>query len=338
MLKSQLNQIREIDGVSADRVFEQVALQTEPVIFRGLVSDWPLVEKSRETVRDVRRFLLRYYRDAPVRAFVLDAEQRGRVFYTDDFSETNFKQIKTGLDWVLSQIDKRKDDADAPTVYMGSTEIDSCLPGLREQNSLPLGDKRATVRIWLGNRTTVAAHYDVLENIACVCAGRRRFTLFPPDQIANLYVGPIDRTPAGQAISLVDLNDPDLEKYPRFAEALEHAQSAELEAGDAIYIPGMWWHHVESLASLNILINHWWKDAPAFMGAPGDALLHAILCIRDLPEEQRQAWKVFFEHYIFDAGSQTADHIPVGRRGALGELDEEAAEKIRSMLGTRLNR
>lgn len=331
-------QIREIDGVSADQVFEQVALEAEPVIFRGLVSDWPLVKKSSESIRDVRRFLLRYYRDAPVRAFTLDAEHGGRIFYTDDFSATNFKQIRTGLDWVLAQIDKRKDDAEAPTVYMGSTEIDSCLPGLREKNSLPLGDKRATVRIWLGNRSTVAAHYDVLENIACVGAGRRRFTLFPPDQLANLYVGPIDFTPAGQAISLVDLNNPDFQKYPRYAEALKHAQSAELEAGDAIYIPGMWWHQVESLESLNILINHWWKETPAHMGAPGDALLHAILCIRELPEEQRNAWRLFFEHYIFDAGSQTADHIPAGKRGALGELDEEAAEKIRSMLSTRLNR
>ena len=321
-------QIREIDGVTADRVIEQIALETEPVVFRGLASDWPLVRESRESVRDVRRFLLRYYRDAPVRAFVIDAENGGRVFYSDDFSETNFKQIRTGLDWVLAQIDERKDDPGAPTVYMGSTELDSCLPGLREKNSLPLGDKRATVRIWLGNRTTVAAHYDALENIACVCAGRRRFTLFPPNQLANLYVGPIDFTPAGQAISLVDLHDPDFEKYPRFAEALEHAQTAELEPGDAVYIPGMWWHHVESLESLNILINHWWKESPAYMGAPGDALLHAILCIRDLPEEQRNAWRVFFEHYIFDADSQTAHHIPAAKQGALGGLDERLPKKF----------
>jgi hypothetical protein len=330
--------IREIDGVNAERVIEQVALETEPVVFRGLVSDWPLVRKSSESIRDVRRFLLRYYRDAPVRAFTLDAEHGGRIFYTDDFSATNFKQIRTGLDWVLAQIDERKDDTEAPTVYMGSTEIDSCLPGLREQNSLPLGDKRATVRIWMGNRSTVAAHYDVLENIACVGAGRRRFTVFPPDQLANLYVGPIDFTPAGQAISLVDLNDPDFEKYPRFAEALEHAQTAELEPGDAIYIPGMWWHQVEGLESLNILINHWWKESPPYMRAPGDALLHAILCIRDLPEEQRNAWRVFFEHYVFAADDQTADHIPTGKRGALGGLDEEAAEKIRATLSERLNR
>jgi len=331
-------QIREIEGINADQVLERVALESGPVIFRGLASDWPLVEKSRESVRDVRRFLLRYYRDAPVKAFVIDAANRGRIFYSDDFSETNFKQVRTGLDWVLAQIDKRKDDPEASTVYMGSTEMDSCLPGLREKNSLPLGDKRATVRIWLGNRSTVAAHYDVLENIACVCAGRRRFTLFPPDQIANLYVGPIDFTPAGQAISLVDPNDYDLDKYPRFAEALEHAQTAELNPGDAIYIPGMWWHQVESLEGLNILINHWWKESPAHMGAPGDALLQAILCIRDLPDEQRNAWRVFFEHYIFDADSQTTDHIPAEKQGALGTLDEQAAEKIRAMLRKRLNR
>ena len=331
-------QIREIDGVDAGHVIEQVGLEPEPVVFRGVASHWPLVAKSHSSIRDARRYLLRFYKDAPVRAFVSDAENEGRIFYSDDLAETNFKQINTGLDWVLAQIDARKDDPAAATVYMGSTEMDSCLPGLREENSLPLGDKRATVRIWLGNRTTVAAHYDVLENIACVCAGRRRFTLFPPDQLANLYVGPIDFTPAGQAISLVDLNNPDFEKYPRFAAALQNAQTAELEPGDAIYIPGMWWHHVESLESLNILINHWWKESPAYMGAPGDALLQAILCIRDLPEEQRKAWRVFFDHYIFDVGSQTADHIPADRRGALGELDESAAEKIRAKLRKRLNR
>ena len=331
-------QIREIDGVDAARAIEQVALETEPVVFRGLVSDWPLVEKSSASIREIRRYLLRYYKDAPVLAFVSDADNDGRIFYTDDLAETNFKQIKTGLDWVLAQINEREDDPEAATIYMGSTAMDSCLPGLREKNSLPLGDKRATVRIWLGNRTTVAAHYDVLENIACVCTGRRRFTLFPPDQLANLYVGPIDFTPAGQAISLVDLNDPDFEKYPRFAEALEHAQTAELEPGDAIYIPGMWWHHVTSLESLNILINHWWKESPAYMGAPSDALLHAILSIRDLPEVQRNAWRVFFDHYIFRVGGETADHIPVGKRGALGELDEKAAGKIREKLNKRLNR
>jgi hypothetical protein len=331
-------QIREISGVAASQVYEQVVSATEPLVFRGLASDWPLVQKSQQSSAEAGRYLLEFYKRAPVTAFVSESDIGGRIFYTDDLSETNFKQIKTELDWVLEQLREHENDPAPPTVYMGSMALDYCLPGLREQNSLPLGDIRATVRIWIGNRTTVAAHYDVLENIACVCAGRRRFTLFPPDQLANLYVGPIDFTPAGQSISLVDLNDPDFNKYPRFAEALENAQTAELRPGDAIFIPSMWWHHVEGLDSFNILINHWWRENPSYMGAPGDALLHAILSIRDLPDEQRKAWQGMFDYYVFSASNETTGHIPRDKQGALGELDEDAARKIRATLRNKLNR
>ena len=111
-----------------------------------------------------------------------------------------------------------------------------------------------------------------------------------------------------------------------------------LDPGDAIFIPSMWWHAVEGLDSFNILINHWWRENPSYMGAPGDALLHAILSIRDLPEDQRRAWQVFFDHYVFEAGVETIEHIPVDRRGALGGLDENAARRIRALLRNNLNR
>ncbi len=333
--KLKIKEIQDVDPASA---FERVASEPDPAVMRGLVSDWPLVQKARESAAETGRYLLDFYQGAPVTAFVARPETGGRIFYSDQLAETNFEQIKTRLDWVLDQISEHASDHAPPTIYMGSMALDYCLPGLRDRNALPTGESRATVRIWIGNRTTVAAHYDVLENIACVCAGRRRFTLFPPDQLSNLYVGPIDFTPAGQAVSLVDINDPDLERYPRFAEALEHAQVAELEPGDALYIPSMWWHHVEGLESFNILINHWWRNVPKHMGAPADALLHAILDIRDLPEPQRRAWKGFFDYYVFDYGPETAAHIPESRRGVLGELDEDAARKVRATLRNKLNR
>jgi len=337
-LAERMEPIREIDGVDAAAAFARVATDETPAVIRGLVSDWPLVRAGGESLTAASEYLLGFYQGAPVNAFVSEAGIDGRIFYTDGLVETNFRQVKTTLDWVLDQIRQRVADPAAPTVYMGSAALDLFLPGLSERNSLPQGDIKATVRIWIGNRTTVAAHYDVMDNIACVCAGRRRFTVFPPEQLPNLYVGPIDFTPAGQSISLVDLNAPDLERFPRFAEALEHAGSAVLEPGDAIFIPSMWWHHVEGLETFNILVNHWWRDVPAYMGAPGDVLLHAILSLRDLPQAQRRAWKAFFDHYVFDAGPATTDHIPPGRRGVLGELDDEAARRLRNLLRNRLNR
>lgn len=333
-----MNSISEVVGVDPDGVLAQVAAQSGPLVFRGLASQWPLVRKSRSSSSAAGDYLLEFYDDAAVTAFISESDIGGRIFYSDDLSDTNFRQTKTTLNWILERLREYKGSSAPPTVYMGSMALNYCLPGMREHNSLSLADREATVRIWIGNRTTVAAHYDVMENIACVCAGRRRFTLFPPEQLANLYVGPIDFTPAGQSISLVDLNDPDYEKFPRFSKALEHAQTAELEPGDAIYIPSMWWHHVEGLENFNILINHWWRENPAYMGAPGDALLHAILSIRDLPEEQRSAWQHFFNHYIFATDSATTAHIPEDKRGSLGELDENAARKIRALLRSKLNR
>lgn len=329
--------VKEIPGVGPDAVFDYVASSFEPLVFRRLADSWPLVGKGRQSMDAASKYLLQFYDGVPVTAFISDADIDGRIFYTENLDATNFRQVKKQLDEVLEQIRVQRIDEARRTVYMGSTPLRRALPGLGRENSLP-GGERVSARIWIGNRTTVAAHYDVLENIACVCAGRRRFTLFPPEQMPNLYIGPIDFTPAGQSISLVDLEEPDLDKFPRFAAALESAQTALLEPGDAIFIPAMWWHHVAGLDDFNILINHWWRDAPAYMGAPGDALLHAILNIRDLPPRQRKVWRALFDHYVFEADSRAFEHIPEERRGAVGVLDEDMARRILATLRQKLNR
>src|SRR5205823_11513354 len=138
--------------------------------------------------------------------------------------------------------------------------VDLCMPGFRSENDLDFKSHGINPPpiIWIGNRTTASAHYDAPSNIACVAVGKRRFTIFPPDQIFNLYPGPLEPTPGGQSISVVDFKNPDFEKYPRFREALAVAHVAELEAGDAIFIPSMWWHHVEGLNAFNVLVNYWW--------------------------------------------------------------------------------
>jgi hypothetical protein len=184
-------------------------------------------------------------------------------------------------------------------------------------------------RAWIGNRIQVAPHYDLYENIGVVVAGRRRFLLFPPEQLPNLYGGPFELTPAGTPVSMVNPQNPDLEKYPRFAEAMKTAQSAELKPGDAIYIPYHWWHGVDSLEPVNLFINYWWNDAPDGGGRPYDALMHAFYAFKTLPPDQRAVWRHIFDHYVFEANGDPGEHLPPHARGVMGEPTKTLLERMR---------
>jgi hypothetical protein len=334
---SAANACTALTGVGAEEFLRIIADCTRPTLFRGLVSDWPVVQQARISPDAADRYLRQYYRGASVGLFYGESGIEGRFFYNRQMSGMNFDRSMSKLDTVLDRIREHRDRPDPPSFYVGSTTIDTCLPGFRAENDLDFGDRNPLASIWIGNRSRIAAHYDVPDNLACVVAGSRRFTLFPPDQLENLYPGPIDFTPAGQQISLVDFHRPDFVRFPRFRQALEKAIVADMMPGDALFLPSMWWHHVESLDSLNVLVNYWWRESPDYMGRPIDALYHALLSLRDLPAEQKNAWRVFFDHYVFSEDCPL-DHIPHKSRGVLGEHDENSARKLRALLLNRLNR
>lgn len=58
----------------------------------------------------------------------------------------------------------------------------------------------------------------------------------------------------------MSLDAPELDRFLRYAEAMAAAQVAELEPGDAIFIPYMWWHGVQALDPFNLLVNYWWNS------------------------------------------------------------------------------
>jgi hypothetical protein len=309
---------------------DEILTSTTPLVLRGLVSDWPLVTAARTSAQAADAYLRRFYQGATVLASHAPPETGGRIFYNDDLSGFNFQSQMVRFDQVLNALAAHLDHPTPPTLYVGSTTIDTCLPGLRSENDVNFGGRDPLASIWIGNRTIIPAHYDLPDNLACVAAGRRRFTLFPPAQLRNLYVGPLDFTPAGQAVSLVDLHQPDLVRFPRFAEALAQAQSAELEAGDALFIPSMWWHHVEGLTPFNILVNYWWRQSPAWMDTPFNTLLLALMSVRELPPAQRAAWQEQFRHHVFDKDNDSDS--------GTAPLDADGARALRAQLLQKLNR
>jgi hypothetical protein len=262
------------------------------------------------------------------------------VFYTDDFSAINCEVRRGTLDELLDALAAHLDDPHPPTWYMASAPIDSLLPGFRDVDDLDFAASGvdAPPRAWIGNRTIASAHYDAMNNIACCAVGRRRFTLFPPEQIANLYPGPLEPTPGGQAVSVVDFASPDFARHPRFRDALAAAQGALLEPGDAVFMPSLWWHHVEGLDAFNVLVNYWWSSAPAYVPAAMHALYHALWSIRDRPEREKRAWRAIFDYYVFGPAGHAGEHLPEAARDVLGPLDETRARQLRAMLINRLNR
>jgi hypothetical protein len=329
--------VREIaahGGVIPDEMLRA----TEPYIVRGLAADWPLVRAARTSHDAGDAYLRGFYGDATVHAMLGHPAIKGHFFYNDALDGFNYQSVRARLDAVLDELKVQAGQERPGAIYVGSTTIDTALPGLRRDNDIDLGGRDALASIWIGNRTVIATHYDLPDNLAVVAVGERRFTLFPPDQLKNLYVGPLDFNPAGQAISLVDVRNPDLERFPRYAEALQHAEVAEMGPGDALFIPSMWWHHVEALSAFNVLVNYWWRQSPDWMDTPTNALMLALLTMRDLPSEQRRAWQEIFRHYIFEPDPANLAHIPEDARYALSPLDDDGARVLRGQLLRRINR
>jgi hypothetical protein len=310
---------------------------TTPFVVRGLIADWPMVQAGRRSSRAARDYIQAHARDLPFAVSVGTPDSGGRLFY-DDAHGMNFQMLRAKLPEIFARIDANEGVGDAHAIYLASIDMHQFFVGLHEANHVDLGDRTPLASIWMGTPTRIAAHNDVPDNLACVAVGRRRFTVFPRDQFRNLYLGPVDNTPAGRAVSMVDFHDPDFAAHPGFREALKHGQVAELEAGDALYIPAMWWHHVEGLAAFNVLVNYWWRDAPRWLGQPQDALNHAMLAIRDLPEDEKRHWRDMFDHYVFANGPEVADHIPEAARGVLAPLTPDSAGRLRAFLLRALSR
>jgi len=310
----------------------------EPAVLRDLASEWPAVAAARRSPGDLIAYLRQLDSGAPVDAIMTAPEIEGRIFYRDALNGFNFVRNRLPLTAIAEQALRYAGHARAPAVAVQSAPLGECLPGFAAANPLPLAHPSAQPRIWLGNAVTTPTHLDEWFNVGCVVLGRRRFTLFPPTQIANLYVGPLDYAPTGAPMSLVQLHAPDFARFPRFREALAQARSAELGPGDAMFIPPLWWHNVESLDALNVLVNYWWHASGAPLGSVSgyDSLLHAILNIRELPEPARAAWRELFEHYVFGSQEAVTAHIPEPRRGVLGRLAPADAERLQAQLAQRL--
>jgi hypothetical protein len=333
--------MKTLDGVTAERFHAEVLPAYAPVVLRGLVDHWPLVAQGRAGLEPCLQYLMGFDGGEPVDALLAKPAPTRAFTYRPDQAGFNFLRDRRPYAALFEQLWRYSHFPDPPSLAAQSAVVAQALPGLERANALPLLDASVQPRIWIGNRAIVPAHFDDSHNLACVAAGRRRFTLLPPRCAPLLYLGPPDHAPTPAPMSVVpDLHRADPAEFPRVREALEQAEVAELAPGDAIYIPPLWFHQVESLApDLNILMNYWWRPAAA-PGRPDDlhlaALRLAMLALRHLPDAEREGWRELFGHYVFGARCEQLAHIPPDQRHLFGDLDAAADVALRRDLVERL--
>jgi len=292
----------------------------EPVLLTGLVGHWPAVQAGRQSTLGICDYLQGFDRGVEVMATKTRAASRGVMGYNDSLTDFAFVKARMSLAEFIAHLRAYLPIDGAPSIAAQCAKVSEVIPGFLDQNAL-LALPGVVPNFWLGNALTVPVHHDHPYNLACVVAGRRRFTLFAPEQVGNLYIGPLEHTPSGAPISVVHPQSPDLERYPRYRAALASAHVAELEPGDALYIPPLWFHQVEALEKVNLLINYWWPvvglTGDMQLPSPVATLVQAIQVLNALPAAQRDAWAAMFEHYVVQRELEPAAHIPEAWRGVL---------------------
>ncbi|XP_076458446.1 tRNA wybutosine-synthesizing protein 5-like [Babylonia areolata] len=96
-------------------------------------------------------------------------------------------------------------------------------------------------------------HYDVMDNLLIQVTGKKRVVLFSPQEAEKLYL-------EGDKSSVLDIDQPDLHRFPLFGEALR--VEGRLQPGDILFIPALWFHNVVS-EEFGVAVNVFWKNLPA---------------------------------------------------------------------------
>ena len=168
--------------------------------------------------------------------------------YNEWFHHANVTDDKLGPDqphWYfkLNGCGFHKHCSTVPSEYLFDE-----LPFFQPKSSLYITDARSQrgIHCRLGTKGVIAQnHFDGSRNSIALLGGQRRYILSHPDQCDKLALYPNDH-PSGRH-SAVDWADPDLEEYPEFAQA--YANEVVLQAGDVLYLPTFWFHHIISLST-----------------------------------------------------------------------------------------
>ncbi len=125
------------------------------------------------------------------------------------------------------------------------------------------------LNLWVGpGGHTSCLHYDPMDGLLMQLYGAKKVLLFPPSQTYNLYPIPVYKQlryglKLRPVYSQVYPHRPDLQAFPRYANALPWGSELVLNPGEILFLPAGWWHEVTSMGDdLVCSVNRFWNVLP----------------------------------------------------------------------------
>ncbi|CAE6464459.1 unnamed protein product [Rhizoctonia solani] len=191
----------------------------------------------------------------------------------DASSEVYYLQSQNGNMYSAADFESGSDHASNSELC---PELLSDVPREIPWASEALGRTPDAVNIWIGgSRSVTSVHSDPYENIYSVIRGSKHFTLLPPTEGYTLCE---QRVPHAKYVRPTPSSPLEIEPIPdstvRWAEVDPTVSSipntevgtplrVTVRAGDALYLPAGWWHHVAQSGDIEsgicIAVN-WWYD------------------------------------------------------------------------------
>jgi cupin-like protein len=218
----------------------------EPVLIMDGLSDWPAISRwSPKTLGDL----------APDALVDLMVTMNGSFRFNPDYSPVDpsnqlfvrNQPFKRAVQEIVSK------EPSTTKYYITQASIPRRIPALLSDIKCWWPVETSALNLWFGSSGVITTlHFDKSPNLFAQIHGTKRFTLFHPDQSKYLYPYPGDSD--APHLSFVDVEKPDFTKYPDYSMAVP--ESFDIQPGQMMFLPPLWWHHVESV-TMSISVNQW---------------------------------------------------------------------------------
>nr|XP_033792229.1 bifunctional peptidase and arginyl-hydroxylase JMJD5 [Geotrypetes seraphini] len=241
LLSSSESLIPHLHCPSLEHFKENYLIPQQPVVLSGITGHWPCMKKwSLAYIREVAGC-----RTVPV--------ELGSRYTDDEWSQT--------LMTVNDFIDKYIEDQQSGVGYLAQHQLFDQIPELKQDICIPdyccLGEgdeEDITINAWFGPAGTISPlHQDPQQNFLAQAVGRKYIRLYSPGEAENVYP---HETHILHNTSQVDVENPNLEKFPKFAEATY--KECILTPGQVLFIPVKYWHYVRAL-DISFSVSFWWS-------------------------------------------------------------------------------